>query len=97
MNKEVVSNLMGPSGTSIDRLYGSPASGGDMRLINKDFTDYQGKIHKRALSKKGVDGIRFRSYCYVTDDNRWFDRSGMPINKPDDLLKESNSEPKTEL
>jgi hypothetical protein len=52
MNKEVVSNLMGPGGTSIDRLYGSPASGGDMRLINKDFTDYQGKIHKRALSKK---------------------------------------------
>jgi hypothetical protein len=97
MNKEVVSNLMGPGGTSIDRLYGSPASGGDMRLINKDFTDYQGKIHKRALSKKGLDGSRFRSYCYVTDDNRWFDRSGMPINKPDDLLKESNSEPKTEL
>jgi hypothetical protein len=88
---------MGPGGTSIDRLYGSPASGGDMRLINKDFTDYQGKIHKRALSKKGLDGSRFRSYCYVTDDNRWFDRSGMPINKPDDLLKESNSEPKTEL
>jgi hypothetical protein len=97
MNKEVVSNLMGPGGTSIDRLYGSPASGGDMRLINKDFTDYQGKIHKRALSKKGLDGSKFRSYCYVTDDNRWFDRSGMPINKPDDLLKESNSEPKTEL
>jgi len=68
-----------------------------MRLINKDFTEYKGNIHKRALSKKGLDGSRFRSYCYVTDDERWFDRSGMPINKPNDLLKESSSEPKTEL
>jgi hypothetical protein len=97
MNTEVVSNLMGPNGESIDRLYGSPASGGHMRLINKDFTEYKGNIHKRALSKKGLDGSRFRSYCYVTDDERWFDRSGMPINKPNDLLKESSSEPKTEL
>tara|TARA_A200000159_G_C7319309_1_gene338110 strand:+ start:995 stop:1288 length:294 start_codon:yes stop_codon:yes gene_type:complete len=97
MNTEVVSNLMGPGGTPIDRLYGSPASGGEMRIINKDFTEYKGKIHKRALSKKDIDGSRFRSYCYVTDDNRWFDRSGMPINKPNDLLKESSSEPKTEL
>ena len=49
MNTEVVSNLMGPNGESIDRLYGSPASGGHMRLINKDFTEYKGNIHKRAL------------------------------------------------
>ena len=33
----------------------------------------------------------------IRDDIRWFDRSGMPINKPNDLLKESSSEPKTEL
>lgn len=90
MNTQVVSNLMGPNGESIDRIYGSPASGGSMRLINKDFTEYKGNIHKRATSKKGLDGNRFRSYCYVTDDNRWFDRCGMPIEKPKDLLKETN-------
>ena len=87
MNEQVVSNMVGDEdGKSIDRLYGAPASGGAMKLINKDFTEYKGKIHKRSTSIKGLDGIRFRSYCYVTDDNRWFDRSGMPIQKPNNLL-----------
>ena len=36
MTITVVSNHMGPNGTSIDRLYGSPASGGTLRLIQKE-------------------------------------------------------------
>ena len=85
--EEVVSNLVGPSGTAIDRIYHTPAIGGEPRLIQKDFTTYTGNIHKRATSVKGLDGDRFRSYCYVTDDDRWFDRAGMPIDKPKNLLK----------
>ena len=90
MNEQVVSNMVGDNEQSIDRIYGEPASGGEMKLINKDFTEYKGKIHKRATSVKDLDGSRFRSYCYVTDDNRWFDRSGMPIQKPTNLLKDNN-------
>ena len=90
MNEQVVSNMVGDNEQSIDRIYGEPASGGEMKLINKDFTEYKGKIHKRATSIKDLDGSRFRSYCYVTDDNRWFDRSGMPIQKPTNLLKDNN-------
>ena len=30
-----------------------------------------------------------RSYCYKTDDNRWFDRGGMPIDKPSQLMKDN--------
>ena len=87
MNEQVVSNMVGDNEQSIDRIYGEPASGGEMKLINKDFTEYKGKIHKRATSVKDLDGSRFRSYCY---DNRWFDRAGMPIQKPTNLLKDSN-------
>ncbi len=92
MNEQVVSNMVGDNDQPIDRIYGEPASGGSMKLINKDFTEYKGKIHKRALSIKDLDGSRFRSYCYVTDDERWFDRCGMPIQKPNNLLKESSNE-----
>ena len=86
----IISNMVGPEGEAIDRIYGSPASGGSMRLINKDFTTYKGKISKKSITIKGLDGNNFRSYCYVTDDNRWFNRSGMPIEKPKNLV--SNDE-----
>lgn len=91
MSNEVVSNMVGPEGQAIDRIYGAPASGGDTKLINKDFSVYNGKIYKRATTVKDLDGSRFRSYCYVTDDNRWFDRSGMPIDKPKNLLKSDSN------
>ena len=53
MNEQVISNMVGDEdGQSIDRLYGAPASGGAMKLINKDFTEYKGKIHKKATSIK---------------------------------------------
>lgn len=87
MSKEVISNMVGDNEQPIDRIYAQPASGGEMKLINKDFSTYKGKIHKKATSVKDLDGSRFRSHCYVTDDNRWFDRCGMPIDKPNNLLK----------
>ena len=86
---QIVSNHMGPEGESIDRIYGSPASGGSMRLINKDYSQYKGKITKRSLTKKDLNGNNFRSHCYVTDDNRWFDRAGMPIHKPNSIVEET--------
>jgi len=87
----VVSNHMGPDGESVDRIYGSPASGGHMRLINRDYSQYKGGIHKRAITCKDLDGSKFRSYVYVTDDNRWFDRCGLPIEKPSNLVSEKDA------
>jgi len=87
MSKEVISNMVGDNEQPIDRIYAQPASGGEMKLINKDFSTYKGKIHKRATSVKDLDGSRFRSHCFVTDDDRWFDRCGMPKKKKKNLLK----------
>ena len=91
MTITVVSTHVGENGQSIDRVYGSPASGGSIRLIQKDYTTYKGSISKKALNIKGVDGNNFRSYCYVTDDNRWFDRCGMPISKPKNLVGDKDA------
>ena len=80
----VVSNQYGEDGKGnpiyIDRLYGGIY--GNIKLINKNFTEYKGKIHKRSIVKKGIDGNNFRTHAYETQDGRWFDRSGMPIDKP---------------
>jgi hypothetical protein len=78
---EIASNHVGPNGESIDRIYGSPASGGTLRLVNRDYTTYKGAITKKSITSKGIDGNNFRTHVYVTDDNRWFDRAGMPISK----------------
>ena len=95
-NYQVVSNHMGPDGESIDRLYGSPASGGHMRLINRDYSEYKGGIQKRAINCKNPDGTKFRSYVHLTDDNRWFDRSGMPIDKPTNLVTQNENKKEEE-
>ena len=91
MTYTVVSNNMGPGGEPIDRIYGSPASGGTLRLVQKDYSTYKGAIFKKATTIKGVDGTNFRSYCYVTDDNRWFDRCGMTISKPKNLVGDKDA------
>ena len=96
-NYQVISNHMGPDGESIDRLYGSPASGGSMRLINRDYTQYKGGIHKRAITLKDIDKTKFRSHVYVTDDDRWFNRSGMPINKPTNLVGQNEDKKEKEV
>jgi hypothetical protein len=80
----VVSNCVGPNNAPIDRLYGSLH--GHQYLIQKDFSTYKGKVTRKSLMKKDIDGTKFRSHCYVTDDNRWFDRSGMPMKEPKTVI-----------
>jgi len=82
---QLVSNHVGPNGESVDRIYGSPASGGHMRLMQADYTEYKGGITKKSITKKDTHGNNFRSFVYVTDDGRWFDRAGMPIQKPNEV------------
>jgi hypothetical protein len=85
-NYTIVSNHIGPNGEPADRIYGNPS--GQLRLVNADYTEYKGNIKKKQLIKKGTDGNNFKSFCYVTDDGRWFDRGGMPILPPDDVVEE---------
>ena len=78
----IVSNHVGPNGESVDRIYGGSVSS-PIRLVNKDYTIYKGNITKVSIMvTSSVDNSRFRSYCYKTDDGRWFDRGGLPISKP---------------
>ena len=67
-----------------DRIYGSIF--GHMKLVNKDGTEYSDKIEKKSISVEDINGNKFLSYVYVTKDNRWFDRCGMPIDKPKNLI-----------
>ena len=90
----IVSNHIGPNGESVDRIYGGIND--QLRLVNADYTVYKGSISKVSIMvKSSVDGKRFRSYCYKTEDNRWFDRSGIPIEKPKNLTKEDYEETDT--
>ena len=77
----------------IDRMYGSLHK--THRLVQKDGTEYKGKIFKkkRLIERKSMLGEKnnFYSVCYVTDDGRWFDNSGMPIDPP------SKTQPDEEL
>jgi len=72
-----------------DRIYKNWAS---IELINKDFTKYTGKINKRATTCVDPKGFNFRSYVYETTDGRWFDRAGLPISKPSNLVTHDKSE-----
>ena len=78
------------NGEPVDRIYGNPF--GQLRLIQADYTEYKGKITKKQLIKKDINGNNFKSYCYVTDDGRWFDRGGISILPPDDLVEEENED-----
>ena len=92
-NYTIVSNHIGINGEPVDRIYGNPF--GQLRLIQADYTEYKGNIKKKQLIKQGIDGNNFKSYCFVTDDGRWFDRGGLPIDKPTNLVKHTvdNGEP----
>lgn len=83
MNNEIhpipTSNL-DKDGNYIDRIYGN--LNGSQRLVQADGSQYTGTIHKKSIIITGIDGNRFKSHVYVTDDKRWFDRSGMPIEEP---------------
>ena len=69
-----------------DRIYGMPGSNQEVELINKDNTKYSGKISRKSITCVGMDGNNFRSFVYETADKRWFDRAGLPIKKPDNLV-----------
>lgn len=63
-----------------DRIYGNIYK--QLKLIQKNGTEYTGKIEKKSIKLK--DGTL--SFVHKTADNRWFDRSGMPIEKPTNLI-----------
>ena len=71
----------------IDRLYGG-ISNNDSRLVQKNGTEYKGKLYKKRRLVKGVDGNNFYSLCRVTADGRWFDNSGFPIEAPTKVEEE---------
>lgn len=71
--------------TPFDRVYGGMYG---QRIIQKDGTQYQGKVYNKFRLIKGVDGKKFRSQCTITADGRWFDNGGFPIDPPKDLEPE---------
>ena len=89
MKEVLISNIRGEDEYGnpifIDRIYGS---GPTQRLIQKDATIYQGTLTKRRITVKRLtkEGS-FNSHVWETADGRWFDRGGMPIEKPGQLEK----------
>tara|TARA_Y100000114_G_scaffold41553_1_gene37004 strand:+ start:1633 stop:2154 length:522 start_codon:yes stop_codon:yes gene_type:complete len=76
----------------IDRIYGSIFVGG-LKLQQADGTRYTGKLTRKRRLIKLKDPITkedksFYSRCTVTDDGRWFDNAGMPIEAPEKLEPE---------
>ena len=63
-----------------DRIYGNIYK--QLRLIQKNGIEYKGKIEKKSI--KLENGTL--SFVHVTADNRWFDKAGMPIDKPTNLI-----------
>jgi hypothetical protein len=85
MSSEVISNFM--DGKWIDRIYQDMY--GHLNLVNIDGTNYEGKINKKSIKLENQS----LSYVHVTDDRRWFNKQGMPIAKPKNLItrkEESN-------
>ncbi len=81
--------------TPFDRVYGGLGVN-SQRVVQKDGTEYTGKLLKKYRLIKGMDGKNFKSHCTVTDDGRWFDNGGFPINPPSkDNIEDE--EPKEEI
>jgi hypothetical protein len=74
--------------TAFDRVYGGLSQS---RLVNRDGTEYNGKLYSKRRLVKGMDGNKFYSKCTVTADGRWFDNSGFPIDPPNEIEQETNS------
>ena len=85
----IESNHMG--GLWIDRLYQIGVTE-SLELINKDSTRYKGKIHRRRISLQNTEGQNFFAVAYESADGRWFDNAGMPIKKPNQIIKENDEE-----
>ena len=65
---------------AFDRIYQNLHK--SLTLIQKNGTTYIGRIEKKSI--KLEDGTL--SFVHKTTDNRWFNRSGMPISKPTNLI-----------
>ena len=65
---------------AFDRIYGNIYK--QLILIQKNGSTYKGRIDKKSI--KLSDNTL--SYVHVTADNRWFNRQGMPISKPTNLI-----------
>ena len=78
-----------------DRIYGGLATN-SQRLVQKDGTEYQGKLYpkRRLIKHKNMLGEEnnFYSQCLVTADGRWFDNGGFPINPPTKVEDEEQKE-----
>ena len=79
----MIENIIPDSNMGGDRIYVSIFN--KIELVNKDGTIYKGKLEKRAIKVEGING-NFLSHVYVTADDRWFNRCGLPIIKPKNLL-----------
>ena len=89
MKETIISNIRGEDEYGqpifIDRIYGTDNT---RRLIQKDGTVYGGSLTKRRITVKRLNGEgSFNSHVWETADGRWFDRGGLPIDKPSNLVK----------
>jgi len=97
MKEVLISNIRGEDEHGnpifIDRIYGT---GPTQRLIQKDATIYQGTLTKRRITVKRLtrEGS-FNSHVWETADGRWFDRGGMPIEKPEQLVNDKEESTET--
>ena len=64
---------------TIDRIYQNLH--GTLELVLKDGSTYDGKIDKKSI--KLSDGTLGHVYNVK---NKWFDRIGLPIDKPENLV-----------
>ena len=97
MKEVLISNIRGEDEYGnpifIDRIYGT---GPTQRLIQKDATIYQGTITKRRITVKRLTRAgSFNSHVWETADGRWFDRGGMPIEKPEQLINDKEESTET--
>jgi len=63
-----------------------------VELINKDSTLYTGQVHRRRITLQNSQGENFFATAYESADGRWFDNCGMPIKKPNTILKDHEQE-----
>ena len=97
MKEVLISNIRGEDEYGnpifIDRIYGSGPTPG---VIQKDATIYQGTLTKRRITVKRLtkEGS-FNSHVWETADGRWFDRGGMPIEKPEQLINDKEESTET--
>jgi hypothetical protein len=75
--------------TPFDRIYGGLT---EIKLIQKDGSQYEGKIHKKRRLRKGPDGNNFYQEVRMTADGRWFDNGGFPIDPPTKVEDEEEKE-----